>query len=76
MKKNKDGILIPDEDELPGLQMAYELYAAGKSSDLTVAEMLNKEGYRSKTGRRFSKETVELSAPRRMTAQSLHKSLR
>ena len=58
MKKDKNGILIPHEDELPGLQMAYKLYAEGKSSDLTVAEMLNKEGYRSKTGRRFSKETV------------------
>ena len=31
MKKNKDKILIPDEDELPGLLMAYEKYATGKS---------------------------------------------
>jgi site-specific DNA recombinase len=58
MKKGNKGILVPDEDELPGLLMAYELYATGKASDMNVAEMLNKEGYRSKTGRRFSKETV------------------
>ena len=41
MKKDNDGILIPDEDELPGLQMAYEKYAAGNYSDLDIARMLN-----------------------------------
>ena len=58
MKKDKSGILIPDEDELPGLQMAFGEYATGNRSDLDIARMLNKAGYRSKTGRRFSKDTV------------------
>jgi site-specific DNA recombinase len=58
MKKDKSGILIPDEDELPGLQMAYEKYATGNYSDMDIAHLLNEAGYRSKTGRRFSKDTV------------------
>jgi site-specific DNA recombinase len=58
MKKDKEGILIPDEEELPGLQMAFEQYATGNYSDLDIAELLNKSGFRSKTGRRFSKETI------------------
>ena len=58
MKKNDDKILVPNKDELPGLQMAYEHYATGRYSDMEIAELLNKEGYRSKTGRRFSKETL------------------
>jgi len=58
MKKNKDKILVPDEKELPGLIMAFEACATGKYSDNDVAQLLNEHGYRSKTGRRFSKETV------------------
>lgn len=58
MKKNEDKVLVPDENELPGLQMAFEQYATGNYSDNMIAEMLNKAGYRSKTGRPFSKETV------------------
>ncbi len=58
MKKNKDKVLIPDEDELPGLQMAFELYATGQYSDTDIAGELNKRGYKSKRGRPFSKDTV------------------
>ena len=58
MKKNDAKILVPDEDELPGLLMAYEEYATGKYSDTDIAGLLNDAGYISKTGRRFSKETV------------------
>lgn len=58
MKKNKDKVLVPDENELPGLIMAFEHYATGKYSDTDIARLLNEAGYRSKTGRRFSKETV------------------
>lgn len=58
MKKNKDKVLIPDEDELPGLQLAFALYATGKYSDTDIAGELNKRGYKSKRGRPFSKETV------------------
>ena len=58
MKKNKDKILVPDETELPGLIMAFEKYSTGKYSDTDIARLLNEAGYKSKTGRRFSKETV------------------
>ena len=58
MKKNKDKVLVPDEKELPGLILAFESYATGKYSDKDVAHLLNQHGYRSKTGRPFSKDTV------------------
>jgi site-specific DNA recombinase len=58
MKKNSKKILVADKNELPGLIMAYEKYATGNHSDNSVAELLNEAGYRSKTGRPFSKETV------------------
>ena len=58
MMKDASGILIADEEELPGLRMAFEHYALGTNSDTDVAVLLNEAGYRSKTGRRFSKETV------------------
>ena len=56
MKKNEEGILIPDEDELPGLQMAFEQYATGKYSDLDIAELLNEAGYRAKPDADFRKK--------------------
>jgi site-specific DNA recombinase len=58
MKKNKDGILVPDENEIDGLKLAFEQYSTGNFSDLDIARLLNEAGYKSKTGRRFSKETV------------------
>jgi site-specific DNA recombinase len=58
MKKNGDGILVPDEKEIEGLRMAFEQYATGQYSDNAIAKLLNDAGYRSKTGRPFSKETV------------------
>jgi site-specific DNA recombinase len=58
MKKNENKILVADETELPGLQLAFEQYATGQHSDNDIARLLNKAGYHSKTGRPFSKETV------------------
>jgi site-specific DNA recombinase len=58
MKKNEAKILIPDEDELPGLVMAFQAYATDQYSDNEIAQLLNNAGYRSKTGRPFSKDTV------------------
>lgn len=57
-KKNKEKVLIPDEKELPGLLLAFESYSTGKFSDKEIAHLLNKNGYRSKTGRPFSKDTI------------------
>ena len=50
--------MVLDETEVEGLRMAFEQYATGKHSDNTIAKMLNEAGYKSKTGRPFSKETV------------------
>jgi site-specific DNA recombinase len=58
MRKRKDKTLVADEEELPGLEMAFREYATGKHSDNTIAKLLNTAGFRSKTGRPFSKETV------------------
>ena len=58
MKKNDEKILVPDENEIQGLRLAFEEYATGKYSDTEIARLLNEAGYKSKTGRRFSKETI------------------
>ncbi len=57
-EKNKQKILVRDKDEFPGLLMAFEAYATDQYSDNKVAILLNDHGYRSKTGRPFSKDTV------------------
>lgn len=58
MDKTKDGILIPNEEELKGLRLAFDLYSTGGYSDNGIARELNTRGFRSKTGRRFSTDTV------------------
>ncbi len=58
LKKNAEKNLVPDENELPGLIMAFKQYATGNFSDNMIAELLNEAGYKSKTGRPFSKETI------------------
>lgn len=58
MKKDENKILVPDENELPGLVMAFELYASDQYSDNDIAIILNQKGYRTKRGRLFSKDTV------------------
>ncbi|MCB8978652.1 MAG: recombinase family protein [Ardenticatenaceae bacterium] len=57
-KKNDEKILVQDENEYPGLLLAFESYATDKYSDNDVALLLNEKGYRTKTGRPFSKDTV------------------
>lgn len=58
MTKDEEKRLIPDPNELPGLILAFETYAAGHHSDADIANLLNEEGYRTKNGRPFSKDTV------------------
>ena len=53
-----DGILIPDQKELPGLMLALETYAEGCHSDNRVAEVLDHAGCRTKQGKRFTGEMV------------------
>lgn len=58
MKKNAQKILVPDENEYPGLRIAFELYATNEYSDNDIARLLNEKGYQLKNGRPFSKDTV------------------
>ncbi len=60
VKKNGDGIPVPDPENYPGLLLAYQSAAEGKS-DREVAQVLNAAGFRT-TGNRgpnpFTKDTV------------------
>lgn len=60
VKKNDDGLPVPDPETYPGLLRAFQAAAEGKS-DREVALILNAEGYRT-TGNRgrnpFRKDTV------------------
>ncbi len=60
VKKNSAGVPVPDPETYPGLLLAFEAAAQGKS-DKEVAVLLNDRGYRT-TGNRgrnpFSKDTV------------------
>ncbi len=56
--KDEAGMLIPNEHELLGLKAAFDLYKTGKYSDTEIAVILNGDGFRSKTGRPFSTETI------------------
>ncbi|MEO8393378.1 MAG: recombinase family protein [Chloroflexota bacterium] len=50
--------LVPAVDELPGLQMAFQAYANGEYGYADIARLLTQNGYRSKSGRPFSKDTI------------------
>ncbi len=50
--------LVAAVDELPGLRMAYVAFATGQYSYADIARLLNENGYRSKSGRLFAKDTV------------------
>ncbi len=60
LKKNRDGIPVPDPETYPGLLLAFRLAAEGRS-DRAVAEALNAAGHRT-TGNRgrnpFTRDTV------------------
>lgn len=56
--KEKPGILVVNPEEVEGVVLAYTWYATGNYSDTKVARELNARGYRSKTGKHFSKDTI------------------
>ena len=56
--KMPDYRLVINKDEAEGVGLAFRWYRTGKYSDTDIARMLNDRGYRSKTGKRFSKDTV------------------
>jgi DNA invertase Pin-like site-specific DNA recombinase len=60
LKKNPDGVPVPDPETYPGLLLAFRLAAEGKS-DREVAEALNASEYRTSGNRGrnlFTKDTV------------------
>lgn len=58
MDKTDKGVLHPNESEMEGLRLAFDLYSTGEHSDNDIARILNEKGYRSKTGKPFSTDTV------------------
>ncbi|RLC78739.1 MAG: hypothetical protein DRJ03_24745 [Chloroflexi bacterium] len=46
------------EEEAKAVRMAFERYATGQYSYQEIADLLNKAGFRTRAGRRFSKDTV------------------
>jgi site-specific DNA recombinase len=56
--KDENGVLVAHPEQAPGVQLAYEKYATGDYSDVKIAWLLNEHGYRSTTGRLFSKDTI------------------
>ena len=56
--KDEQKILIRNAHEFAGLLMAFNAYSHGNFSDADVAKLLNEQGYRTKLGRPFSKDTV------------------
>ena len=57
-KRGKDKVLVVDQHEAEGVRMAFEAYATGKYSYSAIAELLNEHGYRSTSGRVFSRFTI------------------
>lgn len=53
-----DAKVLEKDDDFPGLRLAFEQYATGRYSDRGIARVLHDAGYRSKSGRPFSAETV------------------
>jgi len=58
MREGKTQKLIPNPKELPGLCLAFESYATGQYGYAELARLLNTHGYRSISGRQFTKDTV------------------
>lgn len=50
--------LVVNEQESAAVRCAFELFATGKYSYLTLTEALNERGYRTKKGARLSRDTI------------------
>ncbi len=56
--KANEGVLVPNEKEKEGVLLAFTEYATGLHTDREIAHLLNRAGYRSKTGQPFNREMV------------------
>ena len=52
----KPGVVNPEEAKV--IRLAFESYATGRYSDQDIADLLNNEGYRTRTDRRFPKDAI------------------
>jgi DNA invertase Pin-like site-specific DNA recombinase len=50
------GEVVPEEAEI--IQEAYETYATGQYSDHDIAQLINKQGFETRTGRQWSKDST------------------
>ncbi len=50
------GQVVPEEGEM--LRQAFERYSTGNYTDVDIAEMLNQAGFRTRQGRRWSKDSM------------------
>jgi DNA invertase Pin-like site-specific DNA recombinase len=53
-----DGVAQPVPEEAEMIRKAYELYASGGYTDSRIADFLNGQGLRTRTGRAWSKDAV------------------
>jgi site-specific DNA recombinase len=56
--KKQGKLLVPEESEVEGVRLAFNYFVTGQYSYNDVARLLNEHGYKSKTGRVFTKDTV------------------
>lgn len=56
--KAEDGSLTINPHEAEGIRLAFETYQQSGWSDTEIARLLNREGYRTKQGKLFSKEMM------------------
>jgi DNA invertase Pin-like site-specific DNA recombinase len=56
--KKKDGKVVVVKSEANIIRKAFELYATGEYTDQTIAEFLNKNEYKTRRGRNWSKDTI------------------
>ena len=49
---------VINEEEAPIIRLSYESYATGRYSDQDIADLLNKKGYLTRAGRRFTKDGI------------------
>ena len=50
-------VIVPEEE--PAIRLAFESYAPGNMSYQDIADRLNEAGYRTRSGARFSKDTID-----------------
>ena len=58
LKDNENNKILVVEDEARLVKAAYELYASGNYTDQTIADFINQNGFKTRKGNKWSKDTV------------------